>query len=296
MIEHKKTVYIIAGPTASGKSAYAMDLASRVDGEIINCDSLQIYDGLPILTAQPSAAEKASVPHHLYAALHPNNSCSAGNWREMVIPLIHDIHSGHKIPIIVGGTGLYIKALTDGLSPMPDVPSEVRARAKALQEELGNPGFYNMLLERDPEFIVKFHPSHTARLVRAWEVLEATGKSLSYWQSLERTKPPSEWAFQVEIIIPERSILRERCDKRFLWMIDNGAVEEAQTFEKQINAGDFRQTVPLTKALGYREILDWCAGLINREDAIEKAQIRTKQYAKQQVTWFNNQMKALMPN
>jgi tRNA dimethylallyltransferase len=286
----KNTIYIIGGPTASGKSARAIDFAQQQNGVVINCDSLQIYDGLPILTAQPKETDKAGLPHLLYGHLHPNDLCSAGNWREMVEPIIHDVLAQGKTPVIVGGTGLYIKALTDGLSPMPDVPLEVREKAMALQKELGNPAFHAELMKRDPDMAARFHPFHTARLVRAWEVLEATGQSLSVWQKEARLAPPDDWEFEIEIIIPERSELRARCDQRFGMMLEAGALDEVEAFAARIESGELRPTVPLTKALGYRELLGYIRDETSKDEAIEKAQNRTKRYAKQQVTWFRNQL------
>ncbi len=288
----KDTIYIIGGPTASGKSARALELAGQHDGVIINCDSLQIYDGLHLLTAQPPDEDLAQAPHKLYSHLHPNDACSAGNWREIVEPLIHDVLKQGKAPIIVGGSGLYIKALTDGLSPMPDVPQHVREAAVAKQQELGNPAFHDALKERDPIMAERFHPFHTARLVRAWEVLEATGKSLSEWQKLERSSPPDHWDFKIEIIIPERPVQHQRCNDRFVWMMENGALDEVEAFSKRVESGEVRDNVPLIKALGYRQLLSYINDEISKDEAIEQAQARTRQYAKQQVTWFRNQITA----
>lgn len=288
--KNKSTIYIIGGPTASGKSARAIEVARERGGEIINCDSMQIYDGLHLLTAQPPQEDLDILPHKLYAHLHPNEACSAGNWREMVEPVIADVLARGKAPVIVGGSGLYIKALTDGLSPMPDVPQEVRDAAVALQKKLGNPAFYEELQKRDPEIAARFHPFHTARLVRAWEVLEATGMSLAQWQKKARLAPPDDWHFDIEIIIPDRPIQHERCNARFLWMIENGVIEEVEAFSKRIESGEVRANVPLVKALGYRQLLDYIHGRLSKADAIEQAQAKTRQYAKQQVTWFRNQI------
>lgn len=288
--QNKSTIYIIGGPTASGKSARAIELAREVNGEIINCDSMQIYDGLHLLTAQPSTQDQDILPHHLYAHLHPNDACSAGNWREIVQPIIKEILSRGKAPVIVGGSGLYIKALTDGLSPMPDVPQEVRDAAVALQKKLGNPAFYEELNKRDPIIAQRFHPFHTARLVRAWEVLEATGMSLADWQKKDRLAPPDDWHFEFEIIIPQRPTQHERCNARFLWMMENGVIEEVEAFSKRIESGEVRGNVPLVKALGYRQLLEYTHGRLSKDEAIEQAQAKTRQYAKQQVTWFKNQI------
>lgn len=283
-------IHIIAGPTASGKSARAIELAEECDGVIINCDSMQIYDGLQTLTAQPPEEDHARVPHKLYSHLHPNEACSAGNWREIVEPLIHEIIADGKTPIIVGGSGLYIRALTDGLSPMPDVPQEVRDAAVAKQEELGNPAFHAELEKRDPKMASRFHPYHTARLVRAWEVLEATGKSLAEWQKLTRLAPPDDWQFEIEVIIHDRPIQHQRCNDRFVWMMENGIIDEVEAFRARIDNGEVRENVTLVNALGYKELLSYIKGESDKETAIDRAQARTRQYAKQQVTWFRNQI------
>ncbi|MGH1404807.1 MAG: tRNA (adenosine(37)-N6)-dimethylallyltransferase MiaA [Alphaproteobacteria bacterium] len=286
----KHTIHIIAGPTASGKSARALELAEEKNGIIINCDSIQIYDGLQMLTAQPPEEDLKRVPHMLYSHLHPNDACSAGNWREIVEPLIHDILGQGKTPIIVGGSGLYIKALTHGLSPMPDIPQNVRDTVVAHYEKIGAQAFYDELYTRDPEMAKRFHVNHKARIIRAMEVLEATGKSLSEWQNLTRLSPPNQWDFKTEIIILPRPVQHQQCNDRFLWMLDNGALDEVEAFSKRVINGEVRDNVPLTKALGYRQMLSYINGELSKEDAIEQSQARTRQYAKQQVTWFRNQM------
>ncbi len=285
-------IHIVAGPTASGKSAFALLLAAEKNGVIINCDSMQIYDDLPILTAQPDAADQASAPHLLYGTLHPNDSTSAGNWREMVMPVIEDVLDQGRAPIICGGTGLYIKALMEGLSPIPDIPQDIRDGAVYLQAKLGNPGFHEMLSKYDPVMAARFHEGHTARLIRAWEVLQATGKSLALWQDAPREKPPAHWQFKVHKIIPERAVLRARCDARFELMMEKGALDEVEAFQARINSGKVRNDVPLTKALGFKMLRDYIRGKISKDEAIEKSQAQTRQYAKRQTTWFNNQLNA----
>ena len=284
-----KDVYIIGGPTASGKSARSLELAKERNGVVINCDSMQIYDGLHILTAQPPEEDLAEAKHLLYSHLHPNEACSAGNWREIVEPIIHDLHDKGKTPIIVGGSGLYIKALTHGLSPMPDVPQEIRNDIVAKYEKIGAESFYEELKNRDPEMAARFHVNHKARIIRAMEVLEATGKSLAEWQNLDRIAPPDDWNFNIEIIIQPRPIQHQRCNDRFVWMIENGALEEVEHFASRVEKGEVNENVPLANALGYKEMLAYIRGEMEKDDAIEKAQARTRQYAKQQVTWFKNQ-------
>jgi tRNA dimethylallyltransferase len=285
------TIYIIGGPTASGKSAHAMALAAQHDGVIINADSMQIYDGLPTLTAQPSKEDKATHPHELYGALHPNDSCSAGNWREMVEPLIHTILADGKTPIVVGGSGLYINALILGLSPVIDIPDDIRRAASDKQKQLGNPAFHAELSKRDPVMGEKLEPFNTARLVRAWEVLEATGKSLSEWQAMPRVGPPEEWQFDITLVMPERETLYDRCNKRFEWMLKNGALEELKEFNQQISNGAIKSDALLTHALGAEPLTAYLNGTLSKEDAIERGQGETRRYAKRQVTWFRHQIK-----
>lgn len=286
----KQTIYIVAGPTASGKSARAIELAQKHNGVIINCDSLQIYDALPMLTAQPDADDLETVPHRLYSHLHPNEVCSAGNWREMVIPVIEDVLGNGQTPIICGGTGLYIKSLTDGLSPMPDIPDDIRNSVVARYETIGAEKFYAELQQRDPVMAARFHVNHKARIIRAMEVLETTGKSLAEWQELEREGPPDHWHFEIETIIPERSVLYDRCNTRFVWMVENGALEQVEEFSKRIKSGEVNDGVPVTKALGFKPLRAYLQGEMSKEDAIERSQIDTRHYAKRQTTWFRNQI------
>ena len=299
----KQTVYIIAGPTASGKSARALALAAEKNGVIINADSMQIYDGLPILTAQPTSAEKEQVPHELYGTLHPNDTCSAGNWRELAEPVIQNVLERGQTPIVVGGSGLYIKALVEGLSPIPDIPEDIRAASVAKHEELGSAGFYEALEKRDPVMAARFHENHTARLIRAWEVLEATGKSLAEWQKKPLKSPPAHWDFKIEKIIPPREELRAKCDRRFLEMIEHGVLKEVASFGNQIESGEIKDTAPLKKALGFTHLWNYIklkGGEIgdpddaqpdpDLRDAIAKAQAETRQYAKRQTTWFRHQL------
>ncbi len=284
-------IHVIGGPTASGKSAQAMKLAAQYDGIIINADSMQVYDGLPMLTAQPSEADKAAQPHEFYGYLHPNEDCSAGNWREHVAPRIQEILDAGKSPIIVGGSGLYINALIYGLSPIPDMPEDIRAAASAKQKEMGNPAFHAALAERDAVMAARLDEFNTARLVRAWEVLEATGKSLSEWQDQPLLGPPDEWEFNVTLVMPEREILYDRCNQRLEWMVDNGALEELEAFNQQITNGEIKPKALLAHALGVRPLTAYLKGDLSKAEAIERAQGETRRYAKRQVTWFRHQVK-----
>ena len=281
---------MIAGPTASGKSAKALEIASHENGIILNADSVQVYDGLSILSAQPSEEDKKSVPHDLYGTYHPNEDCSAGNWREDVIVKIKDAIERGLTPVICGGSGLYIKALMEGFSPIPDIPDDVRQHVVQLQTKLGNPGFYEALKKRDPVMAQRLHPYHTARLVRAYEVIEATGKSLAEFQAMPKEKPSDDWDFHVTLIMPEREELYKRCDARFLKMLECGALEEVKAFTAKIEIGEIKENSLLCRALGYTRLRDYLAGNLTKEDAIALSQQDTRQYAKRQMTWFRNQI------
>ena len=287
----EKVIHIIAGPTASGKSALAIERAQKLGGAIVNCDSRQIYDALPILSAQPSDEDKAAAPHHLYGTLHPNDTCSAGSWREMTMPLIEKLLAEGIAPIITGGNGLYIKTLIEGISPIPDVPPEIRAAAVARQQELGNPAFHAELMRRDPATAAKYHPMHTARLVHAWEVLEATGTPLAEWQAVPKVTPPEDWMFDITLVMPDRETLYARCDKRFHQMIAMGAAEELHAFYERVEAGEINRESVVIKTVGANALRALSEGRISKEDAITLAQTETRQYAKRQTTWFKNQMK-----
>ena len=248
---------------------------------------MQIYQGLPIITAQPSSADIAQAPHRLYATLSPADTCSAARWRDLALAEIRAAQKEGKLPIIVGGTGFYLNALLEGLSPLPDVPARFRAEAAALQKELGNPGFHQELARRDPLTAAKIDPLNTQRVVRAFEVLLATGKSLAEWQSAPRIGPPEDLRFLTAVLQPRREILYAACDGRFSKMLEAGALEEAKEFNQHTP-----DNTSLSKAVGYPELLAYLAGKISLAEAITLAQQSTRNYAKRQTTWFKNQIKA----
>ncbi len=286
-----KTIHIIAGPTASGKSAAAITMARTINGAVINCDSRQIYNDLPILSAQPSEDDKQQCPHYLYGTLHPNEVCSAGVWLDMVKPIINDCLAKGIAPIITGGNGLYIKTLIEGMSPIPDVPDDIRKQAVQKQRDLGNPAFYHMLQNLDTLTTAQYHPNHTARLVHAYEVLLATGTPLAQWQAMPKRPPPDDWMFDITLVMPPRDVLYERCNKRFVQMLDMGAVDELKAFDKRLASGEFSPESTLVKTIGALALRSWQAGEISKDEAITLGQTETRQYAKRQMTWFNNQVK-----
>lgn len=286
----KFDVHILAGPTASGKSARALALAREVGGVIINADSLQIYDGLGILTAQPQDDEKQEIPHMLYAVMSPNASVTAMDWRRMAIDEIYRAHTQGKVPIVVGGTGFYLKTLINGLSPIPEIPNEVRILSDELLDRIGIEEFFRQLQKVDPVIAEKIDPHNRQRLVRAYEVFAHTGKPLSYWQSLPPVDIPSDMNFKTDVLMPERDMLYERCNARFDMMIEQGAVERVRDFDDKILAGKIPFDCPLTHALGFQPLQAHVRGEMDLGTAITLAKNETRHYAKRQVTWFKNQM------
>lgn len=288
-IPTKQTVIVIGGPTASGKSGLALALAQKYNGAVINADSMQMYAGLPRLTAQPDDADKQSAPHRLYGALPPDQACNAASWRAMALREIERAAGENLVPIIVGGTGLYINTLMHGLSPMPEVPADVRAAMSADMARMGNDAFHVHLAQHDPVMASRLHPGNTQRLIRAMEVFTYTGKSLAHFQALPPEPPPAHLRFVLLTLLPPRDVLYARCEGRFEQMIKDGALEEVESFPRPPADA---MPWPLHKALGYPELRAYLDGNITRADAIRDAQQSTRNYAKRQTTWFRNQLDA----
>lgn len=278
-------VVIVTGPTASGKSALALDLAEALDGTIINADSMQIYRALPILTAQPGPADLNRAPHRLYGVLDPAQPCSAAIWRAMAEQEIRAVAASGRRPILVGGTGLYLKALTDGLAVVPDVPASVRRQARRRHATMGPTAFHATLRARDPATAARIDPGNTQRVIRAWEVLEATGRALADWQADPPMPPPADMAFSVIGLLPPRAALYAACEDRFDAMLAAGALDELRAFL----ASDPRADAPILKAVGVPELRRHLAGLCSLEEAAAAARQATRRYAKRQRTWFARQ-------
>lgn len=284
-----QTVIVIGGPTASGKSGLALALAQKYNGVVINADSMQMYAGLPRLTAQPDAADMQAAPHRLYGALAPDDACNAASWRAMALVEIERAAAQNLVPVIVGGTGLYINTLMHGLSPMPEVPADVRAAISADMARMGNDAFHAHLTAHDPVMASRLHPGNTQRLIRAMEVLTHTGQSLAHFQALPPEPPPAHLRFVLLTLLPPRDVLYARCEGRFNQMIKDGALDEAEAFPRpQENTPPW----PLHKALGYPELRAYLDGNITRDEAVRAAQQSTRNYAKRQTTWFRNQLTA----
>lgn len=284
------TVHIICGPTAGGKSARGLAIAQEKNGVIINADSLQIYNRLPILTAQPSAEDLALVPHRLYGFLAPDTQMTAGAWRKLALNEIRIALDNNQTPILVGGTGFYIKALIEGLSPIPEIPNSVRIETEKLMDEMGPEEFHKALSQKDPEIAARLHPNDRQRTMRAWEVFTHTGEKLSELQKLPKIPPDENLKFEIELVLPEREILRQRCDDRFRQMIQIGALDEVSDLDKEIQSGKLAPDAPITHALGFSSLQDYLHGKTDLETAIDLSQTETRQYAKRQTTWFKNQL------
>ncbi|WP_119165093.1 tRNA (adenosine(37)-N6)-dimethylallyltransferase MiaA [Algihabitans albus] len=278
---------IVAGPTASGKSALAAALAARLPGTVINADSMQIYRDLPVLSAQPDApATGGDVPHRLYGRLDAAERCSAGRWRALALAEMEAARGEGRVPLLCGGTGLYLKALTEGIAALPPIPAELRERAVRRLAALGPAGLHAELLGRDPTTAAKLHPNDRQRLQRAWEVLEATGRGLADWQAAPNAAGPAPWRFLWLVLLPPRAALAAACDTRFEAMVAAGAVEEV----RRLLARGLDPRLPAMKALGVSELADHLSGKVTLEEAVAAAQQATRRYAKRQATWLRTQV------
>ena len=280
-------VVIVAGPTAAGKSALGLAIAEELNGVIINADSQQRYADLRILTSRPSREDEARVPHRLFGDLGPAEAGSAAEWAEKAAAEIQNVTADGKLPVLVGGTGLYFRALCEGLADMPAVPTEVRAAAKALRDEIGPDAFHAALAARDPVIAARLNPADSQRTLRAWEVVEATGTALSVWQQTAGTPPLMATYFQI-LTLPPRAELYAACDARFAAMVEGGGLAEVQALLDRGVAMD----TGIGKALGVPDLAAALRGERSLEGAVILAQTATRQYAKRQMTWFRNQFHA----
>ena len=277
-------VLVIAGPTASGKSALALELADLCGGTIINADSLQIYRDLRILTARPDHTAQARVPHRLYGFLDAGERGSAARWRALALDEIAEATSAGRLPILVGGTGLYLRAIEEGLAPVPDIPAEIRQEAIELHRALGGVGFRERLARLDPAAAQRLFPGDKQRLVRAFEVVRATGVTIGTWQ--QQTKSEPAYRFGTILLAPPRERLYAACNARLIQMFEAGALAEA----KALAARRLDPSLPAMKAVGLPELLSHLRGDIPLDAAIAAAQRATRRYAKRQMTWFRHQM------
>jgi tRNA dimethylallyltransferase len=283
----RKSIALIAGPTASGKSALALHLAEIANGVVINADASQVYADLRILSARPDDDEMARAPHRLFGYRDAATACSAADWAEDARIEIDAAHAAGQLPILVGGTGLYLRTLLYGIAPVPDIDPEIRSRVRSLPTHRA----YFALTREDPEAAKRLAPQDTTRIARALEVLRSTGKTLSEWQQQLEGGIADQVKVSAAILLPPRDWLYARCDARFEAMIEQGGVAEAEALQ----ARDLDPELPAMRAIGVRDIIAWRAGEIGRYDMIERAQAATRRYAKRQYTWFRHQPPADWP-
>lgn len=275
-MNQNRPILVIAGPTASGKSHLAERLAERTGAWILNGDSLQVYREMPLLTAQPHPL----LPHHkLYSVMSSEANCTAALWCEMVSEVIEEGRAKNIPLIIVGGSGLYLKALMEGLSPIPDVPPEIRESVRFLGEEAGIAYVHTLLA---PEDQTRLKPTDTQRVLRAYEVLKSSGKSLQYWQ--DQSPKPSPYSFVTVALMPPKSVLDSRIEARFREMVEEGVLEEVGALSS------LSLSPSALRAIGVRELQLYLSGEISLEEAIQKAVIASRQYAKRQLTWLRHQL------
>ena len=281
----KSKIILISGPTSSGKSNFSVKLAKKINGEIINADSMQVYKEFKILTARPSNKEYQNIKHHLYGFQNVRKKFSTGNWLKLVINKIKLIRKRKKTPILVGGTGLYFKALTDGLVKIPNIPIKFRNKVRSLQKKIGQKRFFNDLIKIDPLSKDRINPTDVQRSIRAYEVKSYTKKSLFNWFSNTKSNFTEEDFFKIYIDFP-RSELIEKISMRTEQMMKKGAIKEVKKFLKIGIAKDNTSN----KVIGVNEIRDFLLNNSNLDEMKERISIKTRQYAKRQSTWARGQM------
>ena len=272
---------LIAGPTASGKSALAVRLAQASGGVVINADASQVYADLAILSARPSEAEMAGVPHRLFGHVDGAQACTAARWAADARAEIDRAHGEGRLPILVGGTGLYLRTLLDGIAPVPEIDPAIRAEVRALPVARAHAA----LSSEDPQAAARLAPADTTRVARALEVVRSTGRPLAQWQQHKSGGIGDRVALSPLILLPPRDWLIARCDRRFEQMVEGGAVGEVEALLARGLAPD----LPVMRAIGVPEIAAWLAGAIDRTTMLEGGRIATRQYAKRQYTWFSRQ-------
>ena len=281
----KSKIILIYGPTASGKSNFAIKLSKKISGEIINADSMQVYNELKILSAKPYKRDYQKIKHHLYGFHSVKKKFSTGDWLKLANQKILSIKKRNKVPILVGGTGLYFKALTDGLVSIPNIPIKFRERIRSLHRKIGNKKFFSELIKIDPLVKNQLKPSDTQRSIRAYEVKSYTKKSIYDWFKNTKSNYQHEDFFKIYIDFPKKELLN-RIYSRAQEMIKKGAVLEVKKF----NSLKVRKDKTASKAIGIREVNEYLQKKIEIDEVIEKISIKTRQYAKRQRTWASGNM------
>lgn len=288
---NKKKIVVISGPTASGKTGLSIKLAKKFNGVVINADSVQVYKGLPNLSAQPTIEEKEDIEHRLFSYFEPNENCNVGLWLELVKKEIDNTLELGKLPIVVGGTGMYISKLINGINTIPYTPEELRKEVTNLYNEIGYDEFKKMCLDIDKQHVEQLNPNDKQRLMRIFEVYKLTGKTLRYFQNQENILLyPKEMFYHININ-PEKSILYERCNLRFKLMVEElNVLNEIENFVKNneniiYNFGKYS----INDTIGLKEGIKYLNEEINLDEFITQSTQETRRYAKRQFTWFNHQ-------
>lgn len=291
-VQQRQRAILIAGPTASGKSATALELAQALGGLIVNADAVQVYRELKVLSARPGPGEAALAPHRLFGHVPASEAYSAGRWLEDAVRAIEEAWARLLLPIVVGGTGLYSRSLESGLAPVAQIPQEIRAKWRGALAERGSEALHAELGARSPEEAARLRPSDGQRIARALEVLEATGEALSVHQRRQEGKSVLDGAEVVRIaIVPDREVLYRCCDGRFLQMMERGALDEV----RRLLALQLDPALPAMKAIGVQPLARHIKGEIPLDAAIRIAQRETRNYAKRQLTWLRHQMPRFEP-
>ncbi|MEM7617345.1 MAG: tRNA (adenosine(37)-N6)-dimethylallyltransferase MiaA [Pseudomonadota bacterium] len=290
----KKQIIIIYGATASGKSALALEMAKKQESVIINADSMQIYKEIPIITAQPTQEQQNAATHKLYGIIslfgngqnniydNKQESFSVAKWLDLVKEIIDESLNKNITPIIVGGTAMYLNSLIYGITPMPDIETNIRAQVRNYAHENGNEILYNKLIKHDPNIAKNININDTQRIIRSYEILEQTGQSILYWQEQPKRILYPHDSFELHFLNPDREIIYQRCNERFIEMIKNNVIEEVNNIYLQSK----QYNITLPKAVGIKEIILYLEEKISLEEAIKLSQTATRQYAKRQLTWF----------
>jgi tRNA dimethylallyltransferase len=274
---------VVAGPTGSGKSSLSISLAERFDGEIINCDSIQVYRGLDIGSAKISVAERHGIPHHLLDIAHPQENVTAGSYARLAREALDDIRRRGRVPIVVGGTGLYLRALLEGLSPAPQRDEKLRARLRRIAER--RPAhLHHLLKRRDPDAAERIHPNDHQKLIRAVELMALAGQPASATQKAPRNLLKGFRTLKLGLS-PDRKLLYEHLNARALQMFAHGLVDETR---KLLEQGVSPESKAL-QSLGYRQAIEVLSGNMSLDDAVRECQTKTRQYAKRQMTWFRRE-------
>jgi len=292
-MDFKSKIILIAGPTASGKSHFAIKLAKKIQGEIINADSMQVYKQLKVLSARPNPKNYQKIKHHLYGFHDVKKNFSTGDWLKLSIKKIKDIKKRKKVPILVGGTGLYFKSLTDGLVKIPNIPIQFRNKIRKLHKDLGQKKFYQKLLKLDPSYKKNINPTDAQRSIRAYEVKLFTKKSLHEWFESTKSNFMDEEFYKIYIDYPRQDLIK-RIATRTDEMLKSGAIPEVKRFIKL----NVKKDKSVNKAIGIGEITEFLTNKKKLSDISEKISIKTRQYAKRQSTWARGNMKSwlkLMP-